>query len=316
MKVVDLHPEELLDKEARGELTELEHERLEAHLARCATCRFEHEVRADFAAELDDDEASTTSQRVTALVDGLPPSHAPVERIEEEEAPPATRPRRVGRRNARVLLLVAAALFVGSVATAGIGARVWDRLLGSNGEDVTVTPPSPPEAPLSSVVAVAPSAAATEHIFIEHDEAAASAQVVVTAPSTDPGTIESAATLFEAASEARRRGDYAQALSLHRRLQTQYATSREAHASQASVGRLLLDRGDPTGALASFDAYQKHGTGSFDEPVMVGRATALDRLGRADDARDAWRALVTTFPDTPWRSHAESRLATTATATP
>ena len=311
MKVVDLHPEELLDKEARGELTELESERLETHLARCATCRFEREVRADFAAELDDDDG-LPSQRVIALVDGLP--RTPIEPV-EEEAPPATRPRRMGRKNARVLLLVAAALFVGSIATAGIGARVWDHFTVSHGEEATVTPPSPPLSTAAFTLAVAPSASASEHIFIEHDEAADSS-VATTAPIAENAPTENAAMLFEAASEARRRGDYAQALSLHRRLQTQYASSREAHASQASVGRLLLDRGDPTGALASFDAYQKHGAGAFDEPVMVGRATALERLGRTDDAREAWRALVTAFPDTPWRSHAESRLATTATAIP
>lgn len=316
MKVVDLHPEELLDKDARGELTELETERLEAHLARCATCRFEREVRADFAAELDEDDGYP-SQRVTALVEGLPKKAPPPEpQIAEDETPPATR-RRAGRRNVRVILLVAAALFAGSLATAGVGARVWEHLTaGSNSEDLTVTPPGPPSP--STLVAVAPSASTSEHIFIEHDEAAAAVQVASAAPAAElaPTPSESAATLFEAASEARRRGDYAQALTLHRRLQTQFASSREAHASQATVGRLLLDRGDATGALASFDAYQKHGSGFFDEPVMVGRATALERLGRSDDAREAWRALVASFPDTPWRSHAEARLATMATSTP
>ena len=311
MKVVDLHPEELLDKEARGSLTEVESERLEAHIARCATCRFEREVRADFAAELDEDDGFP-SQRVTALVEGLP--KAPLVPEPEPEPAPVTR-RRSGRKNIRVLLLVAAALFAGSLATAGMGARVWDRLTAGNGEDLTVTPPSPPVTSTATVLAVAPSATASEHVFIEHDEASV-AVLPSAAPTADALPVDSAASLFEAASEARRRGDYAQALSLHRRLQSQYASSREGHASQATVGRLLLDRGDATGALASFDAYQKRGTGSFDEPVMVGRATALDRLGRNEDAREAWRALVTSFPDTPWRSHAEARLATMTTSTP
>jgi anti-sigma factor RsiW len=52
MKIVDLHPEDLFDKELRGELTDSERARLEAHLERCSTCRFEREVRADFADEL------------------------------------------------------------------------------------------------------------------------------------------------------------------------------------------------------------------------------------------------------------------------
>ena len=52
MKIVDLHPEDLFDKELLDELTDSERARLEAHLERCSTCRFEREVRADFADEL------------------------------------------------------------------------------------------------------------------------------------------------------------------------------------------------------------------------------------------------------------------------
>lgn len=52
MTAVDLHPEDLVDKELLGELTDSERARLDAHLERCATCRFERAVRADFADEL------------------------------------------------------------------------------------------------------------------------------------------------------------------------------------------------------------------------------------------------------------------------
>ena len=49
MKVVDLHPEELIEKlfsgererERERELSRAERERLDAHLAQCSVCRFE-----------------------------------------------------------------------------------------------------------------------------------------------------------------------------------------------------------------------------------------------------------------------------------
>lgn len=295
MKVVDLHPEELLDKEARGELTELERERLEGHLARCATCRFERDVRADFAAELDDD-AGLSSQRLDSLV----------ERAHEEEKEAAVVPVvRTRRRGLRILLVAAAALFVGGIATAGIGTQVWSRLAG-NGEEVTVNLPATPATAVPTPTPLAPSAS-SEHVVIERSESVVDA--AVPAASAPAAPADTATSLFEAASQARQHGDYPQALALHRRLQSQFPLSREAHASQATVGRLLLDRGDAAGALASFDAYQTHGSGAFDEPVMIGRATALERLGRSDDARAAWQALVVAFPDTPWRSHAEAQRA-------
>src|ERR1700761_9405991 len=71
MKVVDLHPDDLLDKDARGELSESELTRLEAHLSRCETCRFEREVRADFASELSDEE-ELSPQALLALMEGMP----------------------------------------------------------------------------------------------------------------------------------------------------------------------------------------------------------------------------------------------------
>jgi TolA-binding protein len=119
--------------------------------------------------------------------------------------------------------------------------------------------------------------------------------------------VESASSLFEAAAKARNAGDYGRAITLHKKLETTYPQSREADASYATLGRLLLDRGDATGALAAFDAYQAKGPGPLDEAVLVGRATSLERLGRDADARAVWTQLLRDFPDTPYREHAESK---------
>jgi len=72
VKVVDLHPEELNDKHSAGRLTHAERARLDAHLASCATCRFEQQVRRDFAAELLDGEedAGVPSQVLLAIASG------------------------------------------------------------------------------------------------------------------------------------------------------------------------------------------------------------------------------------------------------
>ena len=50
MDSLDLHPEELFDKAQRGEASPGDLARIDAHLASCATCRFERMVRADFDA--------------------------------------------------------------------------------------------------------------------------------------------------------------------------------------------------------------------------------------------------------------------------
>jgi hypothetical protein len=49
MSRVDLHPEELFDRARRGQVSDLESERLEAHLEGCRACRFEQALSLDCA---------------------------------------------------------------------------------------------------------------------------------------------------------------------------------------------------------------------------------------------------------------------------
>jgi len=121
-------------------------------------------------------------------------------------------------------------------------------------------------------------------------------------------TVIGPAELFDQANDARRRGDYGRVLDLDGQLEHRYPTSREAQVSRQIVGRLLLDRGDPTGALARFDSYLAAGAGDLAEEAMVGRATALDRLGRSDEATRAWSAVAAAFPDSPYAARARARL--------
>ena len=65
--------------------------------------------------------------------------------------------------------------------------------------------------------------------------------------------------LFASANDERQRGAYAEAIRLYRDLSQQFPQSAEATAAHAIVGRLLLDRGDPAGALVQFDEYVQSG---------------------------------------------------------
>jgi TolA-binding protein len=312
--VADLHPEDLLEREAGGKLGEAERARLQAHLTRCATCRFERLLRADFVAELEADEAPDALAGLSAR-----PSRVAV---------PA-RPRRVRRvlwSRARVAWLVAAAtLLVGGVAAAtGMTRHIWSQPVELTKEDPApvseVKKPkngraaprveAPHEVPSQAQeqpapVAVNPPPAQTAAPL---PPSATPAPIAAHAASHLSEMVPAPADLLDAESGARRQGDYERVVSLHRQLVSRFPGSREAQVSRAIVGRLLLDRGNPADALSSFDGYLGSGSGALEEEAMVGRATALERLGRRDEASRAWGDLLASFPESPYAAHARTRL--------
>ena len=328
MSVVDLHPEDLLDKDAHGALEDSERARLEAHVAHCSACRLERQLRADFASEL---EAHLPLERFAGLgslgqlaIDAMPAPARKSDKSDKSDARAMARgPRR--RRTKLVWLLAAIALPVGGAAAGmnGLGEGPWSRFVVGA---ISSAPPAagtteaprpkihrapvvtlPEPAPLAEVAAPsAPEVTAQPSVAAAHAHAMGGGAAGA-APAHKPGP----ADLFEAASDARRRGDYGRVLDADRELDDRYPTSREAQVLRAIVGRVLLDRGDPTGALARFDSSLAAGGGELGELAhesMVGRATALDRLGRTDEATKAWSALVASFPDTPYAAHVRARL--------
>jgi len=165
-----------------------------------------------------------------------------------------------------------------------------------------VAAPARANAPLARAPQIAAPIAPIAPIAPARVSAPVSAPAAVNEPPAD------AAGLFELANEARRHGDYGRTLAIYRDLDARFPRARETQLARAIAGRLLLDRGDAVGALARFDAYLAAGGGELREETMAGRATALDRLGRADDARRAWSALLAAFPSTPYAAHAKARL--------
>ncbi len=342
MSVVDLHPEELLDKDARGELSDEERARLETHVARCAACRAERLLRLDFADELEgDDRPSALLGLVQGALAAPRPARAPVEQAGETESvrsdlarSPKGMPeldavaglRRRPRRTAFVLLVAAAVLAASAAGATGMTGRVWSRLRGGSLEvthsSATASPlsapqlsaPSAPRTASAPAVALAPSDPPTE----QEPEAIAAAVTAPARPLAPAPVAPIAATvapvpttasgLFESANSARRSGDTVTALSRYDALEAQFPGTREARAAKATTGKLLLDRGDSLGALSRFDAYLASGASELREEVMAGRATALERLGRVDEESRAWEALVATYPGTPYGTHARLRI--------
>src|SRR4030095_10660429 len=105
-----------------------------------------------------------------------------------------------------------------------------------------------------------------------------------------PSAAPSAAALFASANQARRAGHRGEALRLYRELERRYPDSPEAKLSHAIVGRMLLDGDDPGAALGEFDRYLGQSDASLSEEALVGRALALQKLGRKAEERAAWQA--------------------------
>ncbi len=332
MNVVDLHPEDLLDKDAAGDLDATERDRLDAHLARCVACRLERQLRLDFSEELAADSplrsfgliAEEDAVREVARV-----SRTALRDAGDAVAPSTRRPSMWARRRTAktAWLFAAAALLVGGVAAAtGLTDGEWRHLMGGESSPPvsvptevrpvepartaihhSTTPPTPlPPLPVPSVAESDPSDPIVAAPVSPAPLAPTPARPPPTSVASAPLPI-GPAELLDGESRARRDGEYGRALEIHRDLETRYPTSREAQVSRAVAGRLLLDRGDPAGALAAFDSYLAAGSGDLREEVMVGRATALDRLGRSDEAARAWSDLLTAFPETPYAQHARAR---------
>jgi hypothetical protein len=70
----------------------------------------------------------------------------------------------------------------------------------------------------------------------------------------------------------------------------------------------MLDRGDPTNALLGFERYLGGRSRALEVEALVGRARALQRLGRKSEESLAWQAVKERFPGSVYARQAAERL--------
>ena len=373
MKVVDLHPEDLIDKLSEGELTSAERERLDSHLAQCSACRFEISVRADL-----EQDAPLFEQRPQLTVAGqvAQPAATPTELpgVAEQGAPRARvagslRPR--SRRRWPLVLFAASFILcaggaTAAVVTGAVAAPAWlpwapapkateathaadaklahklKRALKSSAAVPVVpatAPPSAAEAPVAAELSAVPEPAASAkeaaspvlgvrsalHAAVrpQREAAAVSISTPLSAPAVaafptdvsaspaDPAAphVDPAASLFADANRARRDGNVDRAVALYHSLQTRFPSSSESELSRALLAQLLLDRGSPEQALAGFDRYLAEGAPVLSAEALVGRARALEQLGKPEQAAAAWKQVQSRFPGSVHARLAATRLA-------
>ncbi|MEA2697947.1 MAG: hypothetical protein QOI66_2218 [Myxococcales bacterium] len=316
----ELHPEEMLTAARNGTLDARSRRDLMVHLTRCAACRMDLALAADITVEgqvqsSDSGLLSDMVQRALAEPVGA--------RGYGESRSGFGRP---SSSLLRRMILPAACLLLGG----GVATGMWSvrrEALRPTIEELpareSVRPrvrsaaraTTPYLAPLSAEerkdleprpaptapIAVAPAPKPTLH---GRPAARHHATVALAAPPQ-----ASAGQMFAEANRARRSGDYSEALTQYRQLAKQFPGSREEITGRMIVGELLLARHSPGEALRQFDSYLAASpSGTLAEEARVGRAAALESLGRTSDEREAWQELLRKHPASVHAQRAKDRL--------
>jgi len=315
---IDLHPEEMLDAARRGTLGAAAFDDLQAHLGRCAACRMTLRLGDDLRVE-----SAATSADAALLASMVRGSMSDVPRVAFEPRAHRATVRSMGGAGRRVAVALALLLVGGSG-----GAAVWSmggatfarrfvpEILQLPRRHEHARPPAAPPR-THEVVPVAPTLAppaappvVAEAPAVVVSVAAPPARVVHVRGLARFDSSASADELFADANRARRAGDYPLALRRYADLRRAYSGSRPELTARVVVGDLLLAEGPTREALASFDSYLAASPdGTLAEEALVGRASALMRLGRADEERAAWTQLLRQHPDSVQGLRARRRLA-------
>lgn len=292
MTVIELHPEELLDRARRGTLAPEEQGQLDDHLARCAACRFERQLAHDFEAEA----ARGGDSGLSALVSGALVAAARTPTSAPETLPAKKRGRHAG-------LLIAATLLLGSglaAAQTGLIEQVlsFARPRAAEQRDAESQAPAhvrrarrtvePGEAP--------PRLPATPAVPTPPGEPVPTSMPALETPRTRP----SAPVLPARRARAHAAAPRASEASPREALPTS-ATVRPAPGPVASARAVDAT---PTPAPDSAPAPVAIAPAPEAAPDLFERANELRRQGRSREASSAYRDLMARFPRSP-----EARLA-------
>jgi hypothetical protein len=298
----DLHPEDLLERAARGVASSADLARLQQHFAECEVCRVERALSAQAALDAE-------PLRDEKLV---------VARLKREVNARLTSPtaRRARGKGALVGVAIALGTLVSVAAAATlVVVRRAPAPQAITSSHVTTRPPVTHVLPRASPerASGANSGHPTDAELAEPSgrQAADSSPERAQPPSRAVVDSVSSSELFSRANQARRDGKVTEAARLYRALQERFSGTSEELVSRVTLGRLLLDRlGDSRGALVQFNSYlASPGGGALREEAMVGRALALGRMGRTAEERAAWRALLDAWPKSTHGKRAQARLA-------
>jgi TolA-binding protein len=296
---------ELVIRSRRYHLSDAERWRLDQHLLVCASCRLEQHVGADF------DEICGLQAGDDVLVAHL------ADKVVRRRLGP-----RGGRARPRALWMAGAAacVFFAAAAAASVLFDHRPALLpapmsapallqpavrgrAAGGLAAPSAPTGEPTTPMDAIPVAADARRPLRGSSLHVARAAPP-------PPADTAMVEdTASSLFASANNERRRNRIAAAISLYEELQTRYAASDEARVSHVSLGRLLLEREMWSDSLSQFDEYLASAPDGMLAPeALFGRARALGMLGRLDDERSQWVALLARFPDSVYSAQARRRI--------
>jgi hypothetical protein len=316
---VDMHPEDLLDREQCEALSVDEQRRLDSHCRQCSSCAILRAVTLDFARERQLNTADPVM--LDRLVEAAMENGSPVT---ARYAPVSFVP----RRKRRTWAVTAVVMFAATGAAASFSSvrqavmqRTIEPVMHAFYEPRIVPAAAVPPAPKKIAAATAPKAfepvperivppplPATLNVRPPAREVIAPqpkvkvAEVVTTAVTAEQ--------LMKAVDEARVRHDTAQMQQFYGRLQRQFPGSAEEVISTYTVGRQLYVSGeDVPGALELFNRYLAESpNGTLAEDARAGRAKVLQRLGRTAEERQAWLDLLSAYPRSAYAVVARRRL--------
>ena len=323
---VDVHPEDLLDREQYGLLSVEEQHRLDAHCVQCAACTVVRRVTRDFVRErqVNSEDPVMLDRLVEAAIETVSPT-----------SPRYAAVAFVPRRRRKPWAVAAVIMFAATGAAASflsvrrdvveryipVARVLYEPRVAPAAQVVpkkaVVAAPAPAPAPVELVPErivppPQPTSLNTRPPVVREPAVAPARPKAVEAPAPAPApvTTVTADQLYKSFNEAQLRHDTAQALQLNRRLQRQFPGSLEEATSTYQVGRLLYLTGeDDTGALELFNRYLAESpNGTLAEEAHVGRALALQRLGRSSEERQAWLDLLSAHPRSVHAERARKRL--------